>query len=157
MNTSLPASELTRWMGTALTEVVETLLGGSVTNSTQVPIPPTPTALVAEIALIGATSQGAVRLILPDAFVRSAAAALLGGSEADPRSEAQLKDFGGEVANMVAGRLASELRRVGFPCTLGTPSVSRGWVAPSETIVTGEWLCQGFPLRLEFSSPLPPA
>ena len=63
-------------------------------------------------------------------------------------------DTAGELANMVAGRVAARLAADGYPCTLGTPSVSRSARLPIETqpgVDHGrtDLICEGHWLSLE--------
>jgi CheY-specific phosphatase CheX len=63
-------------------------------------------------------------------------------------------DAAGELANMVAGRVASQLTADGYPCKLGTPSVSRcaRLAAKNENGVAygrSDLICEGHWLSLE--------
>jgi CheY-specific phosphatase CheX len=118
--------DLRRIGESAFTEVLGVLLslpatpGNSAGSSTVSPVQITGT-----VPLAGQRLAGTVRLQLPRAFVAHAVRLLTGldghAAEADP----VLEDTAGELANMVAGRVAVQLTSEGFPCSLGTPSVSR--------------------------------
>jgi CheY-specific phosphatase CheX len=113
-----------------------------------------PDQITSSVLLTGQRLSGSVRVQLPLAFVKHAVHLLTGidGAAADAR--AVLEDTAGELANMVAGRVAIQLAADGYPCTLGTPSVSRSAFLPMETepgVDHGrtDLLCDGHCLSLE--------
>ena len=138
-------------------EVLDSLLSLSATAATG--IPQTETALnhphlVGSVTLAGAGVSGSVHLALAEEFVEHAAGILLGKNHAATRSESVINDLTGELANMVAGRVAADLGRLGFPCSLGIPSVVRGAgrarePEPAEDRARTHWTCRGHRITLE--------
>lgn len=108
----------------------------------------------AAVALCGEKITGEVRLHLPYGFVREAWGRLLGEAGADSGDPGAHRDFAGELANMIAGRVATVLGEWGCPCQLGTPVISFSEVRPGfrpatpEAIRT-EWICAGHWLTLD--------
>jgi CheY-specific phosphatase CheX len=126
-----PASnrpDLNRIGESALTEVLGTLLALPATvrePTTDSPVSAAPDEISSSVLLTGQRLSGSVHLRLPQAFVAYAVRRLTGlDGDAGNANELQ-DDAAGELANMVAGRVASQLAADGFPCKLGTPSVSR--------------------------------
>jgi CheY-specific phosphatase CheX len=126
-----PASnrpDLSRIGESAFTEVLGTLLALPVTvreSTTDSPVSAAPDEISSSVLLTGQRLSGSVHLRLPQAFV-AYAVRLLTGLDGDAGNANELQDdAAGELANMVAGRVASQLAADGFPCKLGTPSVSR--------------------------------
>jgi hypothetical protein len=79
---------------------------------------------------------------------------LTGIDEAAAERNGLLDDTAGELANMVAGGVATRLRENGYACTLGTPSVSRNACLPVENQATVErgradLICEGHRLAVE--------
>ena len=91
-----------------------------------------PDSITSTVRLTGQRISGSVHVLVPLAFVAHAVHLLTGLDGAAPDGIALLEDTAGELANMVAGRSAVQLAAAGFPCTLGTPSVSRASL-PIET------------------------
>jgi len=147
--------DLSRIGERALTEVLSTLL--------KLPASPQPFAaqqlqsqapdqLAATVLLSGNGLSGSVHVQLPPAFVARAVKHLTGLD--GPEQEAMLEDTAGEIANMVAGRVAANLAAQGYPCGLSTPSVFRVATAPVETrpgINQGrsDLVCDGHRLSVE--------
>ncbi len=118
----------------AFTEVLATFLSLPAIprpSSAQQPPPEASNQLAATVLLSGNGLSATVQILLPAVFVAQAVKRLTGlqGSE----GEALHEDTAGEIANMVAGRVAAHLAAEGYPCTLGTPSASRGAVPQVET------------------------
>jgi CheY-specific phosphatase CheX len=84
---------------------------------------PAPDQLAATVHLKGSRVSGTVRVLLPLPFVARAVKQLTGLDGIE--GVAVHEDATGEIANMVAGRVAAKLAAEGYACTLGTPSVSR--------------------------------
>jgi len=91
-----------------------------------------PDSITSTVRLTGQRISGSVHVLVPLAFVAHAVHLLTGLDGAAPDGVALLEDTTGELANMVAGRAAVQLAAAGFPCTLGTPSVSRSGSLPVE-------------------------
>src|SRR5436190_12009167 len=112
----------------AFTEVLGTLLSLSATvreSADDRPVSAAPDEISSSVHLIGQGLSGSVHLRLPLAFVAYAVRRLT-GLEDDAGNASELHDdAAGELANMVAGRVARQLAADGYPCQLGTPSVSR--------------------------------
>ncbi|MBX3734924.1 MAG: chemotaxis protein CheX [Verrucomicrobiae bacterium] len=116
----------------------------------------------ATVAMCGERISGEVHLDLPESFAREASARLLGPFDATSADATQLMDFAGELANMVAGRMAASLDAAGFPCRLGTPVVGcgPGRRGSSELDAGGtqtDWICEGHRLTLEVRCILRPS
>lgn len=113
-----------------------------------------PENVVASVRLVGERIAGGVRLALPLAFMTLAVRRLTGHERAEPGTDELLADAAGELANMVAGRVAAQLAARGFPCALGTPMVSRdaAWPLEPDAGTDRSHLaleCDGHPLSLE--------
>lgn len=117
----------------AFTEVLATFLSLPAvprTISVQERIPNASDQVAATVSLSGDGLSATVRILLPLAFVAQAVKHLTGLQ--GPEGEAIHEDTAGEIANMVAGRVAAQLAAEGYPGTLGTPSVSRSASLPVE-------------------------
>ena len=149
--------DLRRIGASAFTEVLGTLLSLSATvqeSADDRPVSAAPDEISSSVLLTGQRLSGSVRLGLPQAFVAYAVRRLT-GLDVDAGNANELQDdAAGELANMVAGRVAAQLAADGFPCSLGTPSVSRGARLPIE-IQPGvdhgrtDLICEGHSLSLE--------
>jgi CheY-specific phosphatase CheX len=134
-----PAShqpDLRRIGASAFTEVLDTLLSLSATvqeSADDRPVSAAPDEISSSVLLTGQRFSGSVHLRLPQAFVAYSVRRLT-GLDVDAGNANELQDdAAGELANMVAGRVAARLAADGFPCSLGTPSVSRSPCLPIET------------------------
>jgi CheY-specific phosphatase CheX len=110
--------------------------------------------LVSRVALAGSRLAGSVQIQLPEAFIARAVRRLTGLEGAAPAGAAVLADAAGELANMVAGRVTAQLAAHGYPCTLGTPAVSRNadWppaLEPGAEHGRVEVWCDGHALSLQ--------
>jgi len=106
------------------------------------------------VPLAGERVSGSVQIQLPFAFVALAVRRLTGLDGTAQNAHAVINDAAGELANMVAGRVAAQLAAEGFPCKLDTPSVSRGAPSPSTTQpyadhARADFTCEGHALSLE--------
>lgn len=154
-----PVPDLHRIGGQAIVEVLDSLLSLPATEASRVAESAeaaTEQGILATVTLKSDRVSGAVRLRIPEAFARKAAGIVLGADGAHLPTDAQINDFSGEFANMVAGRVAAELGRRGHPCSLGIPEVGRGDQHLREqgpAIEDGpggtDWSCQGHPIRIE--------
>jgi len=155
-----PASDkpdLHRIGESAFTEVLDTLLSFPSTiqeSASDRPASAAPDEISSSVLLTGQRLSGSVNLQLPLAFVAHAVR-LLTGLDGDAGNANELQnDAAGELANMVAGRVASQLAAEGYPCKLGTPSVSRGsrlTAKDQNDVAHGrtELICDGHWLALE--------
>jgi CheY-specific phosphatase CheX len=141
----------------AFTEVLDVLLSLPATlqiSPSHSPLSDTPDPITSTVQLAGQRLSGSIHIQLPRAFVRRAVQLLTGLQGVAPDHNAVLDDTAGELANMVAGRVAAQLTVAGYPCTMDTPSVSRGAGSPIETRPgvdygrTDLW-CDGYRLSLE--------
>jgi len=106
------------------------------------------------VKLTGPHVSGTVHLQLSRAFARHAVVHLVGATHPRPPGDAEVQDFAGELCNMLAGRVAAQLRSQGYPCELGVPEVVReppGLPEPEPGTERGrtDWTCQGHRLALE--------
>jgi CheY-specific phosphatase CheX len=106
------------------------------------------------VQLAGHRISGNVQLRLPLPFAARAVQRLT-GLDGNPGEANELaEDTAGEIANMVAGRVAAQLTAIGYPCTLSTPLVFRGVGSPLELEhgvdhAQAELLCDGHRLSIE--------
>ena len=155
-----PASnkpDLRRIGESAITEVLGTLLSLPTTireREAGHPVSAAPGEVNSSILLTGERLSGSVHLRLPQAFV-AYAVRRLGGLDDEAENTKELQDdAAGELANMVAGRVASQLAADGYPCKLGTPSVScsaRSATKNQDVVAHGrtDLICEGHWLSLE--------
>lgn len=141
----------------AFTKVLGTLLSLSSTireSANDRPVGAVPDEIRSSVLLTGQRLSGSVRLQLPQAFV-AYAVRRLAGLDDDAENTLELQnDAAGEIANMVAGRVAARLAADGYPCKLHTPSVSRGARLATNNqdgVVHGrtDLICEGHCLSLE--------
>lgn len=147
--------DLRRIGESAFTEVLSTLLSlPSTIQESASDRPTAPDEFISSVLVTGERLSGNVQVRVPQTFVVDAVRRLLGvDSDAGNAGELQ-SDAVGELANMVAGRVASQLAEKGYPCKLGTPSVSRGsrLTTHDQSDVTHErteLICAGHWLALE--------
>jgi CheY-specific phosphatase CheX len=149
--------DLRRIGESAFIEVLGTLLSlsGAVRESADNrPVSAAPDEMSSSVLLTGQRLSGSVHLRLPQAFVAKAVRRLA-GLDGDVGNANELQDdAAGELANMVAGRVASQLAADGYPCKLATPSVSRRARLPTEDqtgVAQGrtDLICEGHKLSLE--------
>jgi CheY-specific phosphatase CheX len=141
----------------AFTEVLGTLLALPATvrePEIDGSVSAAPDEISSTVLLTGVRISGSVHLRLTRAFVAHAVRRLTGlDGDAGNANELQ-NDAAGELANMVAGRVAARLAADGYLCALGTPSVSRGAGLPVETRPGADYgrtdlICEGHWLSLE--------
>jgi CheY-specific phosphatase CheX len=92
-----------------------------------------PDQITSTVPLTGQRLSGSVHVQLPQAFVKHAVHLLTGLDTVPGDATALLDDAAGELANMVAGRVAAQLAGDGYPCTLGTPSAAPSARPPIKT------------------------
>jgi CheY-specific phosphatase CheX len=163
-----PAShkpDLRRIGEASVQEVLRTLLSLTATvldSSHDRPLSKASDLMTSSILLAGPRLSGSVHFQLPRAFSARAAHVLTGLDGTAGETNALLDDVAGELANMVAGRVAAGLAVEGYACTLGIPSVSHGTLSPSETQPgedqgRADLICEGHRISLEvhcrFASP----
>ena len=112
-----------------------------------------PGEIVASIHLEGRRLTATLRLHAPEALLDRAVHCMTGAHPpaGDPR--AIREDAAGELANMIAGRVATRLAAEGYPCTLSTPSIAPTALTSAQTPAEFETqrldlLCEGHPLSL---------
>jgi CheY-specific phosphatase CheX len=113
-----------------------------------------PDQITSTVLLAGQRLSGSVHVQLPLAFAAHAVHLLTGLDPAAADANSVLNDTAGELANMVAGRVAVQLAAGGYPCTLGTPLVARSACFPIQTEpgvdrARTELFCEGHGLSLE--------
>jgi CheY-specific phosphatase CheX len=141
----------------AFAEVLGNLL--SLPATVRNPAGPSPLSAASDqitstVHLAGQRLSGSVHVQLPLSFVAHAVHRLTGLDGATPDANAVLDDTAGELANMVAGRVAARLAADGYPCTLGIPSVSRSarlplGTQPGTDLGRADLICAGHWLSLE--------
>jgi len=162
----IPASnrpDLERVGQSAFTEVLDVLLSLPAIPRNPATAPPAfdlPDPITSTVQLAGPQLSATICVQLPRVFVAHAVG-LLTGLEGAAR-DAVLDDTAGELANMVAGRVAAHLATHGCACTLGTPSVSLGAglpvvIEPGTDQGRTVLFCEGHGLILEIQCRYPAA
>jgi CheY-specific phosphatase CheX len=149
--------DLRRLGETAFTEVLDVLLSRPAiprSPASQSPLSSAPDHINSRILLAGPQLSASVHVHLPQAFVAQAVQRLTGLDGSTQHVNALLDDTAGEIANLVAGRVAAQLTAHGYLCTLSTPTVSRGAKGPVETELGMDYeridlCCDGYGLSLE--------
>ena len=118
------------------------------------PLPVAPDQITSTVSLAGQRLSGSVHVQLPQAFVAHAVHLLTGLDGVAGDTNAVQDDTAGELANMLAGRVAAQLAADGYPCTLGIPSVSHTARLPIEIQLGADHgrtdvICEGHCLSLE--------
>jgi len=103
-----------------------------------------PDALSIRMLLACDGVAGAAVLSVPAGLVALVASRMVSGASAVALDEAGLRDFGGELCNMLVGRVAARLAADGAEVTLGTPHAAVATVATA-----AHWVCAGFPLDFQ--------
>ncbi len=141
----------------AFMEVLSTLLRLSSTVAN----PATSTALsggvdqmTSTVHLTGPKVSGSVCVQFPMSFIIHAVHIVTGVGRDTAEADGLVDDTAGELANMVAGRVAARLAEAGYVCGLGTPSVSRGSPLPIENQTTvgdgrADLICEGHRLVVD--------
>jgi CheY-specific phosphatase CheX len=156
--TPLPNRPDLRRIGeSAFVEVLDTLLRlpSTVGNpATRIAFPDPRDQITCSVLLTGPGLSGSTHLHLPKGFVIQAVHVLTGFDAATAEANGLLDDAAGELANMVAGRIATLLAEHGYACSLGTPSVSHNALLPIENQPAVEHgradlICEGHRLAVE--------
>jgi CheY-specific phosphatase CheX len=165
MNPGDQRPDLRRIGERAFVEVLDVILSLPATVQNlprQQVLPQSPYQISSAVTFAGQQLSGIVRLHFPLAFVEHAFRILTGLNGPAPGCDDLLEDAAGELANMIAGRVAAQLAAAGYPCNLGTPSVSRG-AGPATKPEPGadqarvELICVGHLLSLEIQCRYPVA
>ena len=157
MTSASQRPDLRRIGESAFTEVLNTLLplpsavGGPATHTA---LSDARDQITSSVLLTGPRLSGSVHVQLPKGFVTHAIHVLTGFDGAAAEANGLLDDTAGELANMVAGRVATRLAQDGYACTLGTPSVSHSARLPMENQAAVEHgradlICEGHRLAVE--------
>lgn len=147
--------DLRRIGESAFTEVLDTLLSLPATiRDSASDRPAAPDEISSSVLLTGERLSGSVHLRLPQAFVAHAVRRLAGLDDGAENTRELQDDAAGEIANMVAGRVAARLAAASYPCKLHTPAVSRGARLATKNqngLVQGrtDLICEGHWLSLE--------
>jgi len=107
---------------------------------------PLPSPHIATVAWTGSNALGKMVLIISSAGAQLIAQALLGTSGIGITEDTDLEDVVGELCNMLAGRVSTELRDRGLTGTLHPPVLSRTSTTgsanpPSPTLCLTHWTC----------------
>ena len=107
---------------------------------------PLPSPQIATVSWTGSNASGKMVLTISSAGVQLVAQALLGTSGNCITEDTDLEDVVGELCNMLAGRVSTELRDRGFTGTLHPPVLSRTSTTvsanpPSPTLCLTHWTC----------------
>ena len=74
----------------------------------------------------GGEVVGVMRFNLSEAFARTVTSAMLGIEADEIKSNEEINDVIGELANIVAGNLKTEFLDAGLTCVISTPSITSG-------------------------------
>jgi len=107
---------------------------------------PLPSPQIATVAWTGSNACGTMVLTISSAGAQLVAQALLGASGNCITENTDLEDVVGELCNMLAGRVSTELRDRGLTGTLHPPALSRTSTTgsanpPSPTLCLTHWTC----------------
>jgi hypothetical protein len=92
-----------------------------------------PEQVTSQMPLSGPGLSAVVCLRFPIGFIGQAVERLTGLGADSAEATALREDTAGELANMVAGRVAAQLTASGYPCSLGTPSAVPDAASPATT------------------------
>lgn len=157
MSAVAPKPDVRRIAESAFAQVLSVLFSLPVTARhapSRTGLPGTGDQIVSRVSLAGAQLSGSVQVQFSLGFVRLAVRRLAGIEGTAQATDAVLVDAAGELANMVAGRVASQLAAKGFPCKLGTPAVVRGEPPsainqPDASRARADFTCEGHALSVE--------
>jgi chemotaxis protein CheX len=122
---SNPKFDLKQQVFTILPNVMQTMLGLKA-EPTGEGIAPREDRVSAIIGIGGETVNGMFYFHFPARFGEVISRRLLQHAEDDPASDQQINDAVGELCNMVAGGLKSELAEYGYDTAISPPSIIRG-------------------------------
>ncbi|MCX7055965.1 MAG: chemotaxis protein CheX [Proteobacteria bacterium] len=111
--------------------------------------PPPSDLLAIAMPLVCDGVEGSAVLGLPRGLVALVAGRLLAGATEQSLDEADLRDFGGEICNMLVGRIATRFSAAGTVLSLGTPQPA----LPADAALPAQWLCAGLPLSFHLRLP----
>ncbi|HTI69842.1 MAG TPA: chemotaxis protein CheX [Candidatus Limnocylindria bacterium] len=119
----------------------------------QAPLPEITPHVAGTIGFSGSIT-GVIHLNCSETFARTITATMLGMQEWQIDGNEMVNDVLGEITNMIAGNVASELRNRGGTCAITIPSIVRGnsfsicHVTGSKSIICN-FNCEGNPVVVE--------
>lgn len=145
MTNPLSQQELIQIANRSVPEVWRTQLKKEIQPSPNLNLP-LPSPRIATVAWTGSSASAEMVLTIPSAGAQLAAQTLLGASGNYVPEDTDLDDVVGELCNMVAGRVSTELRHHGLTGTLHPPLPGRtspsGTATPSTpTVCLTQWTC----------------
>jgi len=141
----LSQQELIQIANRSVPEVWRTQLQKEIQPSPNLNLP-LPSPRIATVAWTCSNASGEMVLTIPSAGAQLVAQTLLGTSGNYVSEDTDLDDVVGELCNMIAGRVSTELRNRGFTGTLHPPLPTRalpsGTANPSTpTVCLTQWTC----------------
>jgi len=145
MTNPLSQQELIQIANRSVPEVWRTQIKKEVQPSPALNLP-IPSPRIATVAWTSSSGSGEMVLTISSAGAHSVAQNLLGTSGNGVTEETDLDDVVGELCNMVAGRVSTELRDRGLTGTLHPPVLSRTSPTgsanpPTPTLCRTHWTC----------------
>lgn len=127
MNPPALSLDIRQFVTNALCSVFDTMLSLKLApapdGSSQIQ---SPERITGSVGFVGEKVTGAVYVHLPGALARLAAASMIGIGPEEVEGDEVVNDAVGEMCNMVAGGLKSNLCDAGAPCAVSTPAIIRG-------------------------------
>ncbi len=145
MTNPLSQQELIEITNRSVPEVWRTQIKKEVQPSPTLNLP-IPSPRIATVVWTSSSVSGEMVLTISSTGVHSVAQNLLGTSGNSVAEETDLEDVVGEICNMVAGRVSTELRDRGLTGTLHPPVLSRtsprgSANPPTPTLCRTHWTC----------------
>lgn len=148
MTNPLSQQELIQIANRSVPEVWRTQLKKEVQPSPTLNLP-IQSPRIATVVWTGSSASGELILTIPSAGAQLVAQTLLGASANCVNQDTNLDDVVGELCNMLAGRVATELRHRGLTGSLHPPRVTRTSLStitsPSmPTACLTQWTCEDY-------------
>ena len=145
MTNPLSQQEIIQIANRSVSEVWQTQLKKEIQPSPTSNLP-IPSLRIATVSWTGSIASGEMSLTISSTGAQLVAQTLLGASGNYVPEDTDLDDVVGELCNMVAGRVSTELRKRGLTGTLHPPQVTRTSVStlanPSApTACLTQWIC----------------
>jgi CheY-specific phosphatase CheX len=148
MTNPLSQQQLIEFANRSVPEVWRTQLKKEVQPSPTLSLP-IPSPRIATVAWTSSIASGEMVLTISSAGAHSVVQNLLGTSGNCVTEETDLEDVVGELCNMVAGRVSTELRNRGLTGILHPPVLSRtsptdSAHSPTATLCRTHWTCEDY-------------
>ena len=126
MTQTVRISQLGEYISRHFVDVFGSMLGLGAVLSQKTQAQPFSMRVSGAAGFAGESLAGAIYIHLSEPFARRAAMAMLGRSEDDLISPAEVNDAVGEMANLLAGGLKSWLCESGITCAMSASAIIRG-------------------------------